>query len=491
MLKICIMFRNLYILFVLLLSGLFSVTLAQPAARSTYPKAGEPRPLQLPAVQQFTLQNGLPVYLVEKKGLPIVQFTLSFNAGSIFDPADREGLAALTADLMDEGAGDRDGLALAEEISFQGIRLFVNAGREQLSLNLFTPNSRLPEALPLFADILLRPRFDAAEIERKRTEYLVSLVQNHDEARTIASTAFAQQVFGPTHPYARPSRGTEASLKAIQATDLRNFHREYLTPANGYLIIVGNLNRADAERQLNGLLQNWQGGMAKTLTIPEPPKRKGFQIFLIDKPGAAQSELRFGHPGVSRSTPDAFPLEVMNTILGASFTSRLNQNIREEHGYAYGAGSSFYQPRSKGYFLASSAVQTDVTGAAIGEFLKELNGIRSISEGDADKARNYLALGYPGNFESIEDMARQLAEVVYYQLPNDYLNTYVKQVLGVQRTDLERVATTYIQPDNMVLVIVGDRSKIDAEVKPYAKKGKINYLSIADVLGPVPQMGDQ
>lgn len=474
-----------YIIFFLFFAITIAVS-AQKPDRSKYPQATELKSLQLPEIQKFQLANGLPVYLVQKSQVPIIQFGLYFNAGSIYDTDDKLGLARMTADLMDEGAGDLDALALSEKIEFLGISLSASAGLEQLSVNLFTPVSKLNDALPLLSDVLLRPRFEEKELDRKRTEYIVNLAQAHDESRIIASRAFNQMVFGKNHPYARPSGGTEASLKALKGSDLKIFHKDYITPVNGYLVIVGDISKDQAKTMMDKAFAGWTGGTLKTKTIPEPAKSKGVQVFVVDKPDAAQTELRFGSLGVSRSNPEYYPLSIMNTILGGSFTSRLNQNIREEHGYAYGAGSSFFQPKGKGYFLASSAVQTDVTDKATTEFLKELKGIREVSAEDVNKAKNYEALSFPGEFERIENIAYNISDMVYHGLPDNYLNQHMSNLLKVTEADVERVAKNYIDPSNMVIMIVGDKAKIDAGLKAL-KLGKITYLTKEDILGAVPK----
>lgn len=474
-----------YIILFLAISITISA-LAQKPDRSKYPQAGELESLQLPEIQKFQLANGLPVYLVQKSQVPIIQFGLYFNAGSIFDPDDKLGLARMTADLMDEGAGNLDALALSEQIEFLGISLSASASLEQLSISLFTPVSKLEQALPLLSDVLLRPRFEEKELDRKRTEYIVRLTQAHDESRIIASTAFNQMVFGKNHPYARPTGGTEMSLKTMKTADLKSFHQNYITPANGYLIIVGDLSKEEAKKMLDKAFTGWTGGKLQTKTIPEPQKNKGIQVFVVDKPDAAQTELRFGSLGVSRSTPDYYPLTILNTILGGSFTSRLNQNIREEHGYAYGAGSSFFEPKGRGYFLASSAVQTDVTDKATMEFIKELKGIREVSAEDVNKAKNYEALGFPGEFERIENIAYNISDMVHHGLPDDYLNQHMSNLLKISEADVERVSKTYIDPSNMVIMIVGDKAKIDAGLKAL-KLGKITYLTKEDILGAVPK----
>lgn len=473
---------------VLILSIAFLLPLvAQKPDRSVYPKPAEIKSLQLPEIQEFKLENGLEVYLVEKSDIPILQFNLYFNAGSIFDPLEKPGLSNLTADLMDEGAGERDALQFSEEIAYLGISLNTFSGTEQLGVSLFTPTSKLAETLPLMADVVLRPRFAEEELERKRTEYLVGLTQAYDQGGTIATTAFREKIFGKDHPYARPSQGTEASLNDMKVADLRAFHKEFITPANGYLVVVGDITQSELQAKLETAFAGWQGGERKTKKIAEPKQPKGLQIIVVDDPGAAQTRLRFGHLGVSRSTEDFYPIEVMNTILGGSFTSRLNSNIREEHGYAYGARSGFVQYQGKGYFIASSDVQTDVTDKAIMEFMKELKGIREVSAGDVDKARNYGALGYPSEFQSVQNIARNVSEIVQYGLPKDYLNNHMTNLLKITEADVERAAKNYVDTDNMVMVVVGDRSKIEEGIKAL-KLGKITYLTKEDVLGPLPKM---
>lgn len=465
-----------------------AATFAQEADRSQYPKPESPKPLQLPEVQHFVMDNGLPVYLVEQHNLPLLQFVLASRAGSIYDPPGQLGLAEMTADMMDEGAGERNALELSEVIDFLGISLSTYANREQLGLRLFTPASKLEEALPLFADVLLRPRFEEEELERKRTEALVELAQAHDEPRAVALAAFNQLIFGKEHPYGRSGSGTEASLKSLAVQRLKDFHREYVTPANSFLVVVGDIDKKGLEQRLGKALSGWRGGQPQSKEIPPPPARKGFAIYLADKPGAAQSALRFGHPGVSRKTEAEYPLEVMNTILGASFTSRLNQNIREEHGYAYGARSFFWQPRYQGYFLAFADVQSDVTAPAIREFLKELRAIREVSEAEVEKARNYQALSFPGEFQDVESIAANLSDVIFYGLPEDYLNRHVEKLLAVTEEQVETAARQYIDPDNMILVVVGDRALIAEEVEAL---GPVKYLSIEDVLGPVPEIEER
>ncbi|MBI2620401.1 MAG: insulinase family protein [Ignavibacteriales bacterium] len=460
----------------------------QKPDRSRPPELGEPAPLRLPAIQRFTLANGLPVVLMEKHGVPIVQVNLLVKTGSAMDPAGQTGLASLTAAMMDEGAGTRSALELADAIDFLGARISTFAGQHTSVVLLHAPVSKLGEALPLMADIALRPTFPKEELDRLRKERLTTLAQWHDRPSTIASVAFSKTIFGPRHPYGIPTMGNEKSLRAFRVTDLSRFHKTYFHPNNSILIVVGDVSRGSIQQTLEGVFASWTGGTTASVNWPDIQQVENRMVYLVDKPGAAQSEVRIGRVGVTRMTEDYFPLIVMNTILGGAFTSRLNQNLRETHGYSYGAGSVFDMRPLPGPFVAYSAVQTNATDKALGEFMKELNGIlRPVSDEELTKAKNYLALGYPDNFESVGQIAGMLADMVLYNLPDDYFNTYVERVLAVSKDDVTRAAKKYIDPEKVAIVVVGDRKEIEKGIRGL-KLGKLENLTIEDVLGKPPKL---
>lgn len=460
---------------------------AQKADRSGPPALGEPRALQLPAIQRFTLSNGLAVVLMEKRGVPVVQINLQVKTGSAMDPADKGGLASLTADMLDEGAGARTALELADAIDFLGARITTGAGSHTTVIALHTPVSKLGEALPLMADIAVRPTFPDGELDRLRKERLTTLLQWHDRPSTIASVAFSQRLFGSHHPYGSPSIGNERSLRSMRVADLKRFHQTYFNPNNATLIVVGDVQRGQIERQLETAFGGWRGRTTASVNWTDAVQVEQRSVVLIDKPGAAQSEIRIGRIGVARSTKDYFPLLVMNTILGGSFTSRLNQNLRETHGYSYGAGSTFDMRPLPGPFLAYSAVQTAVTDSALFEFFKELEGIlKPIPDEEFQKAKSYLALGYPDNFESVAQIAGMLGDMIVYGLPESYFNTYVQNVLAVRKEDVERVAREYIVPGKMIVVVVGDKAVVERGIRQL-KLGTIEVVGIVDVLGKPPK----
>ncbi len=472
---------------VYILTAIAFVT-AQQVDRSKYPSAGEIPSVTLPTIETFSLRNGLPVYYLNKSEVPVLQLHLMIKTGSAHEPEKQTGLAAITASMLKEGAGKRSALELADEIDYLGITLNAYAGTEQSGITLFTPLSRLDPALELMRDILLYPQFSEQELERKRKSLLVNLAQAHDEASILAATAFSRLVYGSSHPYGRMKNGTETTIRTFKTDDLKNFHRQHYVPENAYLIAVGAADKSELQEKLERLFAEWKSGTSNSVKVSDPKPVKGRTVYIVDKPGAAQSEIQIGCVGVNRNTPDYYAITVMNTILGASFTSRLNQNLRETHGYTYGAGSRFRMFRSKGAFVAASAVQTEVTDKALMEFMKELTDIsRTVTDEEVAKARNYVALGYPGDFQSVQSVASLMDEKIFYDLPDAYFNDYVKNILAVTREDVLRVAKAYINPDNLVIVIAGDRSKIEPGIKKM-KLGKIVNLTHEDVLGKVPKL---
>jgi predicted Zn-dependent peptidase len=461
---------------------------SQSPDRSAPPKLGPPPSLKLPAIQRFELPNGLKVVLLEKNTLPLVQITLVFNAGSVNDKPDKLGVASMTAAMMDEGAGTRTSLQIAEEIEFYGASLGVGADLHTSTVSLFTPTSKLDNVLPIMADVVMRPTFPENELNRLRKERLTSLLQAHDQPRTIASVAFRQLVYGNDHPYGRTPTGTEASLKAMSVKDLKSFHETYYRPNNATAIVVGNVNRERVRTMLDEWFGGWDPGRVPTTVVPPAPQVGPRTVYLIDKPEAPQSEIRIGRVGLPRKTNEYFPATVMNTVLGGSFTSRLNQNLRETHGYTYGAGSSFDFRPSPGPFMAASAVKTDVTDESLAEFMKELKGILDpVPAEELTRAKNYVALGYPGDFQTVQQIAAKLAEMVVYDLPANYFNTYIDRVLGVTASDVTRAGRSTIDPEKLVIVVVGDRSVIEKDVTAL-NLGPVKFLTVEEVLGKKPSI---
>lgn len=476
--------KNLLLILPLVL--IVFITVAQKPERSGPPALGPAKNLQLPPLQKFTLSNGLNVMLMEKHSVPLVQVNVLIQTGAFDDPAGKEGLSSFAFDLLDEGAGALDALQLADEIEFLGARIGTYSGNFASGINANTPVSKLDPALKIVSDMLLRPAFAEAEIERVRKLRLNGLLQNYDEPNVIARRAFDKLIFESSTPYGKFP--TEQSVQGYKKEDIVNFHKVNFVTGNTTLIIVGDVTRAAITPILEKYLAAYPVGQAKKEAKPIPVQVKGRPIYIVDKPGAAQSVIRIGRIGPARSTADYDNMVVMNTILGGSFASRLNTNLREEHGYSYGAGSGFSFWNIPSPFTASSSVQTDVTGPALGEFFVEFKKMRApMPEEDLNRGKNYEALGFAGDFESNASIADQLATLVLYQLPDTYFNTYVEKILALNKKGVEAAAKKYIVPENMVVVIVGDRAKIEAAVQKL-NLGKITFLSIEDILGKKPAL---
>jgi zinc protease len=448
--------------------------------RSKPPELGPPPKVSLPPITTRQLPNGLKLMIVEQHELPLADFVLLVGSGSTADPASKPGIANLLSAMLREGTTSRKSLEIADQIAFLGIRLSPTSSWESSTLSLHTPTAQLDSALALFADVALHPSFPANEFERVRKTQLTELLQLRDQGAAIASIAFPAIIYGSAHPYGAPAQGTEASVKALTTGDLQSYYQANFRPNNATLIVVGDVTPAQVEQKINTLFGGWQRADIPQINYSEPPKSGATTIYLIDKPGAAQSSFRIGEIGVPRSTQDYFALTVMNTILGGSFTSRLNQNLRETRGYTYGAGSRFDMRRAAGPFLASAEIVTAKSDSALLEFMKELNGIRQlVPPPELSRAKRYLQLQLPGNFETTQQIAAALVPVALYGLPLDYYNNYVQNIEGVTQADVARVAQQYINPGSLAVVIVGDRKTIEAGLKAT----NVGPIAIRDISG--------
>lgn len=455
------------------ITGVIALAVLQSAAfaqgtfdRSKPPELGPPPRVALPPIVTRELPNGLKLMIVEQHELPLADFVLLVGSGSTTNPLDKTGVANLTAAMLREGTATRKSLEIADQIAFLGIGLNSSSSWESSTISLHTPIAQLDSGLALFADVVLHPSFPANEFERIRKSRLTDLIRLRDQGPAIANLAFPAIIYGSGHPYGAATLGTEASVKSLSVADLQSYYQTSFKPNNSTLIVVGDVNPTQIEQKINALFGNWQRGDVLQLTYADPPKAGTTTIYLIDKPGAAQSSFRIGAVGVPRSTKDYFALSVMNTILGGSFTSRLMQNLRETRGYTYGASSRFDMRRAAGPFSASAEIVTAKSDSALLEFMKELNAIRqSVPASELSRAKRYLQLQVPGNFETTQDIAFQLVPVALYGLPFDYYNNYVQNIEAVTQADVARVAQQYINPGSLAIVIVGDRKSIEAGLK--------------------------
>jgi zinc protease len=424
---------------------------------------GQPVPkIALPAIQKGTLSNGLEVWLVEQHKLPLLSFNLVIQAGSDHDPLSKPGLATMTAEVMDAGTTSMDALQIADKLDYIGASMGIRAGVDGTFASLETLTKHLDEALSVFGDVISHPTFPEKEFERLRNQRLTGLLQQKDRASTIASLAYNHIIYGPNHPYGNDPSGTEESVKNFNRQDLVNFYSTYYRPNNATLIVVGDAKLADLVKLLEKNLSEWKKGDVPTLTIPPTKPIDARRIYLIDKPGAPQSEIRVGYPALARKTTDFFPVTVMNMILGGQFSSRINMNLRERRGLTYGARSSFTFAKEPGPFTASGGFVSTGTDTAVHEILYELD--RMHAEGMTPEelafAKKGLTGGFALNFETSGQIARALQNIVLYGLPEDYYENYLQNIDKVTLDDIKRVANTYLDTKKMDVVIVGDVKNI-------------------------------
>jgi predicted Zn-dependent peptidase len=369
--------------------------------------------------------------------------------------------------MLNEGTKSRNGEALSNALQLLGTSVDVNVAGESGSIAFQATTGKFPQALDILADMLVNPAFPAEALERLRAQRLVALTQAKDRPAQIASRAFPRVLYGAGHPFGQ--NVSEESLKAITRDDVVTFHKQYFQPGRALVSVVGDVNAATVKATIEKALSAWpKGGEKPAFSYPTLPASHPATIFLIDKPGAAQSTFAIGNPGPPRSTPDYYALEVMNTMLGGMFQSRLNANIREEKGYSYGVNSSFAFGKGPGPFRAGGDIVSEKSDLALVEFMKELRGIggsRPITEEELDTAKDSLIQGLPETFASVQSVNDAIVTLWNQGLPNNYYQQYGAKISAVRKEDVLRVAKQYIDLEHLSIVIVGDRAKIEAPLK--------------------------
>ena len=448
---------------------------AAPAARppiTQLPATGTPPELKLPAAQRFSLDNGLQVLLAESHAAPVVQAQLIFNGGFAADPADRLGLASLTMDMLDEGTENYDALALSRELERHGAALGTGASLDVTSASLSALSARLGPSLALLAEVVQRPQFPARELERLRNQRLAAIQQEKAKPATLALRVLPPLLYGTEHPYAKPLTGSgePATVRAITREDLERFWQAALRPDNATLLVVGDVTRAQLEPLLEQSFGAWSAPKSPPALIEAEPVAlpRAMRVYLLDRPGAEQSVIIAGHLAPLRSDPQDIPMNVVNTVLGGMFTSRLNLNLREDKHWSYGASSFLMDTRAQRPFVLHTSVQSDKTAAAMREMLNEVRDMRAgkpIAAAELLAAQNALTLKLPGEHETTGAVLGSLAEQVIYGLPEDYFNRFVGEVRGLKLEAVPPVAARLLQPEALTWVVVGDVRSIEQDVR--------------------------
>lgn len=441
--------------------------------RTAMPGAAKSPTFSLPVPTRATLSNGMKVVIVEKPGLPVVAQGLLLRAGGITDPADKPGVASLTAAMLAEGTATRSSRQISDEMEFLGSQLRASASREFATLSTETLTTHWEHALEILADVVQNATFPENEFDRVRSERLTDLSRIADSPQAIAGRSSQALLFGAGTRYGHPLSGTEAAVRALTRDDLASHHAAHYTPEGTTLILVGDITRDDAIEQAEAAFSGWQ---SSAVTDPDAdadgmPDDGTTAIYLADKPGAPQSVIRSGYLTVPRHHPDYLALNLLNYILGGQFSARLNMNLRQDKGYSYGYMSSIDWLTGPSALTAGGSVQTEVTKESVAETIKEFEEIRSarpVTQEEFDDAVNGILRGLPNQFETHGQVLNQLVRLVAFNLPDDYFTTYSEEVGKLTLADIHRVAEEHIKAGALKIVVAGDAERVEPGLRELA-----------------------
>jgi zinc protease len=433
--------------------------------RSKLPEPGPSPVFHFPPIEKSVLPNGLHVWSVAHAIIPLVSVMLLIKRGAADDPPGREGLAAMTLDMLDEGSGSHSAIEMHEELARIGAQLESDIGSDAAMVGTTVLTRFTDRAMHLLAEMVARPALRDEDFDRVRQLRLHRLTQLRDMPGAVADRTFASLLYG-AHPYGHTPLGTESSLAGMTLDDVRGFHAAAMRPGETTLVAVGDCDHATIRRLAATAFENWNGGATPATAfsgdLPRPAA-----LNVIPRPGAPQSELRIGHVAVPRNTPDYHALVAANMVLGGQFVSRINLNLREDKGFTYGARTSFDFRRHAGPFALQVSVHTAATGRAIEESLAEISAIRGPRPVTAEElALGIAALtrGYARNFETAEQVARAVTQIVLHDLPDDYFAQFVPAVERVTPEDVTRAAERHLHPERLTTLIVGDLDAIGGDL---------------------------
>ena len=434
---------------------------------ATRPEPGPAREYHFPAFVRDRLENGLNIIVANVPKLPIVSVIMVVDATALSDEKGKEGIAELTAKALREGTTSRDGTELALDLEMLGTSLEAGADWDSTVASMTVLKSRLSEAFEIFSEVITSPAFNEEDIERLKAERLAERMQILDEPRGLAEESFSRFVYAEKARFADPMSGSTKSVSAIRRDDIDAFYRNNFVPQGMTLIMAGDITPEDGIELATKAFGEWKAERAATPVNADTPARTSRAIEIVSKPDAAQSEIRIGHVGVPRSHPDYFRIVVMNAVLGGLFSSRINLNLREAHGYTYGANSYFDWRRQSGPFVISTAVQSEVTAAAITETLKEIERMRAekIGQDELTLATSYLEGVFPIRYETTAAIASALANLATFGLPEDYYDTYRENIAAVTTRHVLNAARKYVKPEELQIVVVGNPELIKEPIE--------------------------
>jgi zinc protease len=428
--------------------------------QSSPPVPGTPKMISFPHYFDTTIVNGLRLLVIEHHTLPIVSLRLVVRSGSFYD-MNLPGLASIAGELLTKGSVSRTATEIAEEIDFVGGQLAAGSDWDASFVTINVLRKYLDTALSLMEDITLHPTYPEEEIKRLRDQRISMFLQKKDEPGFLSDRAFVEKVYG-SHPYAQQILGTKQSLIVMQRDDIVRFHSTGFVPNNAILAVVGDISAAEAVEKVDGIFGHWQKKVLTPAPFPEISESDTQHVVIVDKPGAVQSSIRIGHVGIARKSDDYISAYTLNMLFGGYFQSRINKNLREIHGYTYGAHSLFDARQWKGPFIISADVRNEVTEPAIREILYEMERIRNehIDEEELLAVKDYIIGSFPLQIETPSQIASRAISIELYTLPRTFYSTFNDTVAAITPADLRSIAAEYFHPDRAAIVITGDAKAI-------------------------------
>lgn len=440
------------------------------AERLPRPKPAAPRAYHFPRFERSALPNGAKLVVAPITKLPLVTVAVIVEAGAVSDRQGRAGVAQLTAKLLLEGTTTADGAAITDRFESLGASIEAHADWDATTVTMTTLADNLAPAFSLLGEVLRTPAFQQREVDRLKGERLAELLQLRAEPRGLADELFARFLYDDASRYARPDGGDEETVRSLGRDDVARFYDERYSPGGITVIAAGDVSMETVEKLARDVLGDWQGAAPRPAESSDRPARRQRGVHIVAKPDAPQSELRIGEVGLPRRTPDYFSAVIMNAVLGGLFSSRINLNLREVHGYTYGAHSYFDWRRQSGPWVVATAVESDVTHAAATEVLKEIDRIRAelIGQEELSLATSYLDGVFPIRYETTSAIAAALAALVVYDLPDDWYDTYRQRVRSVTREQVLAAAQKHLHPEELQMVVVGNPTAIRARLEETA-----------------------
>jgi zinc protease len=450
------------------------------SVRKSMPVVGNAPDAVFPALEHATLSNGMKIILTQRTAIPVVNLSMLFDAGYSSDPPAQPGIANLAMNMMDEGTAKRNALQISEELAMLGTNLSTGSALDVSMINCNTLKSNLDASLDIYSDVILHPSFPEKDFERLQKRIIAGIQQEKVQPISMGLRVFPKLLYGNGHAYSSPftGSGTEESVQKMTRDDMIKFHQTWIKPNNATLIVVGAVTMDEIKPKLEKLFKDWKQGDVPKKDIGTVPQREKRAVYLVDKPGSPTSIIFAAHVTLPKNNPDEVAVDAMNTVLGGMFTSRINMNLREDKHWSYGSGSTIIPARGQRPFLAYGIVQTDKTKESMVELEKELRGIigsHPPTQEEVAKVQNSLIQQLPGQWETIGAVNGTINEMVQFGLPEDYYTKYPGMIRSLGTTSIADAAKKVLHPDNVVWVVVGDRSKIEAPIRELGI-GDINII---------------